>query len=240
MTRRLVRDMPKITAVRRTASGRKSRAITDRPKRKSGRQPGNKYGKNGKKLPLVAPGPLTPKGEVGPPSHDVAVAQVRAKLRRIGALRLFAEHALPISVIAERLGVAKSQVHRDIMRGLDEYAHDQLGSPKRLVALLHARTEKVLAAHLPKVEAKGSADVVIKALERQAKLHGLDKERPRPGGDLPPMPQGTETHYHFYIPDNGRDQPAVIDVRPAEPVRIAAETPVTLPANGRDARDPAA
>ncbi len=94
-----------------------------------------------------------------------------------------------ITDIAEQIGKSKSQTHRYLKSALEDYARDAAEAAQELVAIQEARIERMIRGLWSKaIQGQvGATDRVIKLLERQAKLHGLDKPTKiaptNPGGD---------------------------------------------------------
>ena len=82
-------------------AARKSRAKTPGHPQKRGRKAGNAESRNGIKLPVTAPGPLTPRGQSGPQANAEAVEQMTAAQRRAKAAELKVYQRLSCQQIAD-------------------------------------------------------------------------------------------------------------------------------------------
>ena len=118
--------MPKGKPAPRARPGQERRAPSGPArKRKRGRQPIYVYSrKTGRKLPLVAPGPLTPRGTSGPPSHTEAIRTITTAERQAKALRLFVDYHLSYEQIGAQLGVSHTQIANDLKAVYAKFTED--------------------------------------------------------------------------------------------------------------------
>lgn len=216
----------------RTSSGRLSRAKPADQHQKRGRKPGNAYRSKGQKIPVTKPGPLTPNGTTAAIAHKDAVAEASRVVRRKQAITLFIDSGLTMAAIAKELNVSNKTVCTDIWKAVEEYRQSYLPNVKRWVPIHHARLERLILAHSASRNKPASAKVILDALKREAELLGLDKEKPGRGAvpELPTTPSGDQVHYHFYLPENGRE------LRPSGngPGGTLEVSPIALPANGTE------
>ena len=111
-----------------------------------------------------------------------APAKVPAAIRREKALELRAS-GQSIRAIADKLGVSKSQVQRDIEKELQAAAEGRKKIAGLIIDLELAKLdalEKKAWEHITDGELS-AIDRVLRSMERRAKLLGLDK--PGEGGD---------------------------------------------------------
>ena len=183
-------------------------------------------------MPVTAPGPLTVKGTVSTVAHKDAVAEAARAQRRQQAITLFIDSGLTMAAIAKELNVSNKTVCLDIWKAVEEYRQSYLSNVKRWVAIHHARLERLILAHSASRNKPAHAKVIIDALKRQAELLGLDKEKAgRNAPELPTAPGGDQVHYHFYLPENGRERPGVASGNGSGAIDV---TPIALPANGTE------
>ena len=76
--------------------------------------------------------------------------------------------------IGDQLGVSAKTICLDLWEANDEYRAEYLPYVKRWHTRQVAQTEALILAHWPNRHTKPSADVILKALERQARLLGTD------------------------------------------------------------------
>lgn len=83
---------------------------------------------------------------------------------------------LTYAEIAERLGIGETTAYEAVKDALEWYAKDTEQEAKRLKEIQSARIERLILAVWPQA-VKGhmaAVDRVVRLLDRQAKLHGLD------------------------------------------------------------------
>ena len=104
-----------------------------------------------------------------------APSKIPAAIRREKALELRAK-GMSIRAIAGKLGVSKSQVHRDIVKELQAAAADRKKIAGHIIDLELAKLDELEQEAWKHIRAgKLSAiDRVLRSMERRAKLLGLD------------------------------------------------------------------
>ena len=125
---------------------RKSRAKTPGHPQKRGRKAGNVVSRNGIKIPVTAPGPLTPRGTSGPVAKEEASQQMTAAQRRAKAAELKVYQRLSCQQIADvmlqkyGLKTTAKTISLDLIRVYQEWndqaikiiAHGQAQEAQRL------------------------------------------------------------------------------------------------------------
>lgn len=99
----------------------------------------------------------------------------RARLREADAVEMRARGAT-YQQIADALGVDKKTAYRRVQAALAARARETVGDRDALIGHQVAMIEAVLEGMLPRLAAGDprAADMVLRALERQARLFGLD------------------------------------------------------------------
>lgn len=117
----------------------------------------------------------------GPAAHKEAVSRARKRreiaLRRPRAWRLLVEERLTFVQIGKRLGVSDCTAHKDCVAHAQALEHAGLVDSAFVVARIQAGIDGVINKHWPKRDRVESGRLIVQALDREAKLHGADRQR---------------------------------------------------------------
>lgn len=117
----------------------------------------------------------------GPPAHAEAVRRARDEeriaARRAKAWRLFAVEELTFDQIGKRLNVSGKTAFYDVQAVRRARKDAGLLDADFLADRQQATIRTVIRTHLPKRDRVESARVILQALEREARLNGLDRQR---------------------------------------------------------------
>lgn len=124
---------------------------------------------------------LTKQHVGGPAAHKEAVQRAKELAliteRQLQAWNLFTAGATFEQIGAE-LGISNCMAHKDCMavkKAMPQVlAHDGV---ELLKARVLQRTDAIIRRHWPSLKEKASADVILKAMEREAKVVGYDAQR---------------------------------------------------------------
>lgn len=116
----------------------------------------------------------------GPPGHKEAVRNARKAeeiaTRRRKAWKLFLEDAT-FDEIGKACGVSNYTAWHDCMAYYEGLQQRDLDQAELLLAQQNGQLAALVRTHWYKKHEKASADVILRALERRARLYGLDRQR---------------------------------------------------------------
>ena len=139
-------------------------------RRKRGRQPG--IGNNLRRRGSL-PGPLTPRGLTSIPGHLETVETANKIDRRYKAWQYLRSGA-NFMEIGRQLGVSNKTACLDCWAVLDELKEATQATADRWRTLQVQQCQALILAHWTTRRQKASADVILNAMARIAKLYGLD------------------------------------------------------------------
>lgn len=129
-----------------------------------------------------------------------APAKIQADMLRAKAVQLRLA-GFTMEEIGKQIGRSKAQVCQYLKKTMAEYARETEESVMELKRVEDARIERMIRGLWPKAIQghMGAVDRIIKLIERQSRLHGLDKAQDK--ADLSSLIGAI----NIYLPDNNRD-----------------------------------
>lgn len=118
----------------------------------------------------------------GPAAHKLAVRKAQAAealaSRRAKAWKLYITEGVTFVELGKRLGVSNKTAWEDVMFVYRAIQASPASSTAALRGRQQAILDKVISTHLPRRSSNASATTILNALNREARLHGLDKTLP--------------------------------------------------------------
>jgi len=130
-----------------------------------------------------------PKHKTGQPGGKTGEKQL-AKAENALKIWQMRRAGYTIREIAAQVGLSKSEVGRMVKEALDDYHVKNQDQVADYVALETGRIEVIMRAFMPKAQTgnASAADVVLKAHDRLARMHGMDA----PSKIAPTTPDGKD------------------------------------------------